>query len=91
MCQASTTSSTTNGAKYRERYAKETKGDGWYSFDYKGVHFIGLVNGMNLKEGGMRKVEGNVTFHIAMFTAFPQPAPKLASSTLQGTVTSSSW
>ena len=27
------------GAKYRERYAKESKGNGWHSFDYKGVHF----------------------------------------------------
>jgi Icc protein len=40
-------------AKHRERYAKETKGDGWYSFDYKGVHFIGLVSVMNLKAGGL--------------------------------------
>jgi hypothetical protein len=26
----------------------------------------------------MRKVEGNVTFHTAMSTAFPQPAPGTA-------------
>ncbi|HKV05986.1 MAG TPA: metallophosphoesterase [Candidatus Acidoferrales bacterium] len=134
-----------NGAQYREHYGNETKGDGWYSFDHKGVHFIGLVNVMNLKAGGlgnlgrdqldwlagdlkrqkhstpivvfahiplwavypewgwgtddsgqalsylrkfgsvsvlnghihqvMQKVEGNVTFHTAMSTAFPQPAP----------------
>ena len=134
-----------NGAQYRERYGKDAKGDGWHSFDYKGVHFIGLVNVMNLKAGGlgslgqeqlkwlesdvrslkhstpivvfahiplwavypewgwgtddseqalsylkrfgavavlnghihqvMQKVEGNVTFHTAMSTAFPQPAP----------------
>jgi 3',5'-cyclic-AMP phosphodiesterase len=42
-----------NGQQYRERYGKNTKGDGWYSFDQKGVHFIGLVNVMNLKAGGM--------------------------------------
>ena len=41
------------GAQYRERYGKGTRGDGWYSFDQKGVHFIGLVNVMNLKAGGL--------------------------------------
>ena len=139
-----------NGATYRERYAKGTHGDGWYSFDKKGVHFIGLVNVMNLKPGGlgtlgkdqlqwleddvkplsastpiivfahiplwsvypewgwgtddsaqalsylkrfgsvsvlnghihqtMQKVEGNVTFHTACSTAFPQPKPGSAPS-----------
>ena len=139
-----------NGAQYRERYGKGTHGDGWYSFDQKGVHFIGLVNVMNLKAGGlgnlgkdqlewveddvkhlkastpivvfahiplwsvypewgwgtddgaqalgylkrfgsvsvlnghihqvMQKVEGNVTFHTAMSTAFPQPQPGTAPS-----------
>jgi 3',5'-cyclic-AMP phosphodiesterase len=139
-----------NGAQYRERYGKDTLGDGWYSFDHKGVHFVGLVNVMNLKAGGlgslgndqlewlekdvkhlkhstpivvfahiplwsvypawgwgtddseqtlsylkkfgsvsvlnghihqvMQKVEGNVTFHTAMSTAFPQPAPGHAPS-----------
>ncbi len=139
-----------NGAQFRERYGKETFGDGWYSFDHKGVHFMGLVNVVNLKAGGlgslgsdqlewlkkdvkhlkhstpvvifahiplwtiypewgwgtddseqalsylkkfgsvsvlnghihqvMQKVEGNVTFHTAMSTAFPQPAPGQAAS-----------
>jgi Icc protein len=139
-----------DGKGYLERYAKGTKGAGWYSFDKKGVHFIGLVNVMNLKAGGlgslgheqlewmeddvkhlksstpivvfahiplwsvypewgwgtddsaqalaylkkfgsvtvlnghihqvMQKVEGNVTFHTAMSTAFPQPAPGSAPS-----------
>ena len=27
-----------------ERFGKGTHGSGWYSFDHKGVHFIGLVN-----------------------------------------------
>jgi len=36
---------------YRERYAKNAKGAGWYSFDANGVHFIGLVNVMNLQAG----------------------------------------
>jgi 3',5'-cyclic AMP phosphodiesterase CpdA len=135
---------------YRNRYGRGTKGAGWYSFDANGVHFIGLVNVVDLKAGGlgnlgneqlewleddlkgraastpivvfahiplwsvypawgwgtedatrtldylkrfgsvtvlnghihqiMQKVEGNVTFHTAMSTAFPQPAPGAASS-----------
>ena len=138
------------GASFRERYAKGSPGAGWRSFDKKGVHFIGLVNVMNLKAGGlgtlgheqlewlekdvkslksstpivvfahiplwtvypewgwgtedsaqalsylkkfgsvtvlnghihqtMQKVEGNVTFHTACSTAFPQPKPGEAPS-----------
>jgi 3',5'-cyclic-AMP phosphodiesterase len=141
---------TDNGESYRERYGKGTKGDGWYSFEHKGVHFIGLVNVLNLKAGGLgllgreqlewleddlrglsdgtpivvfahiplwtvypdwgwgtddseqalgylkrfgsvtvlnghihqvlQKVEGNVRFHTAMSTAFPQPQPGSAPS-----------
>ncbi|MGZ5836529.1 MAG: metallophosphoesterase family protein, partial [Xanthobacteraceae bacterium] len=135
---------------YGERYGRGTKGAGWYSFDAAGVHFVGLVNVVNLKAGGMgslgpeqiawltddlkdksastpivvfahiplwtvapewgwgtqdsaqalallarfgsvtvlnghihqlmQKVEGNVTFHTARSTAFPQPAPGTAPS-----------
>jgi 3',5'-cyclic AMP phosphodiesterase CpdA len=135
---------------YRDRYGRGTKGAGWYSFDANGVHFIGLVNVVDLKAGGlgnlgheqlewleadvkgrsastpivvfahiplwtvypewgwgtedgaqalsylkkfgsvtvlnghihqvMQKVEGNVTFHTARSTAFPQPAPGTAPS-----------
>ncbi len=135
---------------FKDRYGKGTKGDGWYSFDANGVHFVGLVNVHNLKAGGlgdlgadqlewleddvkgksastpivlfahiplwtiypdwgwgtddaaqalsylkrfgsvtvlnghihqvMQKVEGNVTFHTARSTAFPQPAPGTAPS-----------
>jgi 3',5'-cyclic AMP phosphodiesterase CpdA len=135
---------------YRERYGRGSKGDGWYSFDAGGVHFVGLVNVKNLKAGGMgslgadqlgwladdlkgktastpvvvfahiplwvvyeqwgwgtddgaqalgllkrfgsvtvlnghihqvmQKVEGNVAFHTARSTAFPQPAPGAAPS-----------
>lgn len=42
-----------DGQMFRERYAKNAKGSGWYSFDKSGVHFIGLVNVMNLKAGGL--------------------------------------
>jgi 3',5'-cyclic AMP phosphodiesterase CpdA len=139
-----------DGKQFLERYGKGSKGSGWYSFDKKGVHFIGLVNVMNLKAGGlgtlgheqlewleddvkhlkssvpvvvfahiplwtvypewgwgtedsaqalaylkkfgsvtvlnghihqtMQKVEGNVTFHTAASTAFPQPQPGQAPS-----------
>jgi 3',5'-cyclic-AMP phosphodiesterase len=139
-----------DGKQYLERYGKGSKGAGWYSFDKKGVHFIGLVNVLNLKAGGlgtlgaeqlewmendmkhlksstpivvfahiplwsiypewgwgtedsaqalaylkrfgsvtvlnghihqtMQKVEGNVTFHAAASTAFPQPQPGKAES-----------
>ena len=133
------------GKAYVDRYGKGTKGQGWYSFDDHGVHFIGLNNVVDLKAGGLgrlgpeqlawladdikgkssstpivvfahiplwtvyadwgwgtddglqaldmlkrfgsvtvlnghihqvlQKVEGNVTFHTAMSTAFPQPEP----------------
>jgi 3',5'-cyclic AMP phosphodiesterase CpdA len=134
-----------DGANFRERFGRNPQGQGWYGFDKNGVHFIGLVNVMNLKAGGlgtlgseqlewlekdvkhlkhstpivvfahiplwtvypqwgwgtddsaqtlsylkkfgsvtvlnghihqtMQKVEGNITFHTAFSTAFPQPAP----------------
>jgi Icc protein len=136
---------TDNGALYLSRYGKGTTGQGWYSFDYNGVHFVGLNNVLDLKTNGLgslgsdqlswldkdlrhhksdtpivvfahiplwsvypdwgwgtddsaqalallrrfgsvtvlnghihqtlQKVEGNITFHTAMSTAFPQPAP----------------
>jgi Icc protein len=139
---------TDNGASYLQRYGKGTKGGGWYSMDHSGVHFIGLVNVLNLKAGGlgtlgpdqiawlkkdvaglpsstpivlfahvplwtvypewgwgtddseqalgllkrfgsvtvlnghihqiMQKVEGHMSFHTAMSTAFPQPTPGTA-------------
>jgi 3',5'-cyclic-AMP phosphodiesterase len=44
---------TDSGKQFRDRYGKGTQGDGWYSFDQHGVHFVGLVNVMNLKPGGL--------------------------------------
>jgi 3',5'-cyclic AMP phosphodiesterase CpdA len=137
-----------DGKLYLERYGKGSAGNGWYSFDHKGVHFVGLVNVVQLEGMGklgddqlawlkkdvghlgsstpvvlfahiplwavypewgwstsdseqalsllkrfgsltvlnghihqvMQKVEGNVTFHTAMSTAFPQPSPGQAQS-----------
>lgn len=138
------------GQAYLDRYGKGARGAGWYSFDDHGVHFIGLVNVVDLKSGGLgnlgaeqlawleddlrdkgnstpivvfahiplyvlyeqwgwgtddggralallkrfgsvtvlnghihqlaQKVEGNMTFHTALSTAFPQPAPGSAPS-----------
>jgi len=139
-----------DGAQYLDRFGKGTQGHGWYSFDQKGVHFIGLVNvfgkaeqslgilgpdqldwlkkdlatlspstpivvfahvplwevypqwGWGTTDGAqaldmlkrfgsvtvlnghihqvVQKIEGNMTFHTARSTAFPQPvggtAPK---------------
>ena len=47
-----------DGKSYLERYGKNAQGAGWYSFDKKGVHFIGLVNVMNLKAGGLGSLGG---------------------------------
>jgi len=147
---------TDDGQLFRERFGRGTQGMGWQSFDYKGVHFVGLINVLNLKQGSgtglggngfgqlgqdqlawlkndvkglsnstpivvfahiplwtiapewgwgtdeseqallllkrfgsvtvlnghvhqiMQKVEGNVTFHTARSTAFPQPSPGTA-------------
>jgi len=44
---------TDNGEQYLQRFGKGSKGTGWYSFDHKGVHFVGLVNVANLKAGGL--------------------------------------
>ena len=139
-----------DGATFRERFGKGSAGAGWFSFDHAGVHFVGLVNVVDLKAGGlgnlgadqlawlkqdlagqaastpivvfahiplwtvyadwgwgtedgtqalellkrfgsvtvlnghihqvMQKVEGNIAFHTARSTAFPQPAPGAAPS-----------
>ena len=38
-------------AEYLKRYGKDTRGTGWYSFNHKGVHFVGLVNVGSAKSG----------------------------------------
>jgi len=40
------------GQKYRQAFGAGTRGDGWYSFDAGGVHFIGLVNTLHLQRLG---------------------------------------
>jgi 3',5'-cyclic AMP phosphodiesterase CpdA len=39
--------------RYLDRFGRDTRGNGWQSFDYKGAHFIGLVNVLDLKAGGL--------------------------------------
>jgi 3',5'-cyclic AMP phosphodiesterase CpdA len=41
------------GKLYRERYGKGTRGAGWYSFDFKGTHFVGLVNVAGISHGDL--------------------------------------
>ena len=41
------------GAAFLARYGKGATGGGWYSFDHGGVHFVALVNVINLKAGGL--------------------------------------
>jgi Icc protein len=42
-----------DGKSYLNRFGKGSKGDGWYSFNAGGVHFVGLVNVMNLQANGL--------------------------------------
>ena len=38
-----------HGKLFLQRFGAGTKGDGWYSYDHGGVHFIALVNVVNLQ------------------------------------------
>ncbi|MFD1049526.1 metallophosphoesterase family protein [Kibdelosporangium lantanae] len=51
-----------HGQKYRQAFGANTKGDGWYSFDIGGVHFISLVNTLSLEKLG---------HHIPLFEMYP--------------------
>ena len=42
-----------NGREYLNRFGSGARGDGWYSFDAAGVHFIALVNVVHLNPGGL--------------------------------------
>ncbi|MFA6220445.1 MAG: metallophosphoesterase [Erythrobacter sp.] len=43
----------TDPRAFLDRFGKGTKGDGWYSFDANGAHFIALVNAVHLADRGM--------------------------------------
>ncbi|GAA4622870.1 metallophosphoesterase [Actinoallomurus vinaceus] len=40
------------GQKYRRAFGSGTRGEGWYSFDMKGMHFIALVNTLHMSKLG---------------------------------------
>ena len=42
-----------NGAEFFRRFGEKQHTGGWYSFDQDGVHFVGLINVLNLKAGGL--------------------------------------
>jgi 3',5'-cyclic AMP phosphodiesterase CpdA len=42
-----------NGAEFFRRFGEKQHAGGWYSFDQDGVHFVGLINVLNLKAGGL--------------------------------------
>ena len=33
-----------DGEQYKQRFGKGLMGNGWYSYNHKGVHFVGLNN-----------------------------------------------
>ena len=41
------------GSEYFARFGKASDNRGYYSFDHQGVHFVGLVNVMHFKAGGL--------------------------------------
>ncbi len=42
-----------DGAEFFRRFGERQQDGGWYSFDHRGVHFVGLINVLNLKAGGL--------------------------------------
>ncbi|HUA79011.1 MAG TPA: metallophosphoesterase [Dyella sp.] len=42
-----------NGAEFFRRFGEKQHDGGWYSFDQDGVHFVGLINVLHLKAGGL--------------------------------------
>lgn len=42
-----------DGRPFFERFTKGAEAGGWYSFDQRGVHFVGLNNVMDLRAGGL--------------------------------------
>lgn len=43
----------TDPAPFRDRFNKGAQGDGWYSFDAGGAHFVALINAARLGDRGM--------------------------------------
>ena len=74
---------TDEGKIYFERFGKGTDGSGWQSFDYDGVHFVGLVNVLNLKEGTGTGLGGSGLGQLGMAQLewLEKDVKKLSSST----------
>ena len=64
----------------RSATARARKGAGWYSFDPDGVHFIGLVNVVNLKAGGLGKLGAEQLDWLADDLARPRRRARRSSS-----------
>ena len=64
------------GKAYLDRYGKGTKGQGWYSFDDHGVHFIGLVNVVDLKAGGLGRLGADQLAWLADCLLYTSPSPR---------------
>ena len=45
-----------NPRPYLDRFGRNTRGDGWYSFDAGGVHFVGLINVLQFVDAGTGKL-----------------------------------
>ena len=59
-----------NGKEFFSRFgAKTAQPGGWYSFDQNGIHFIGLVNVLNLKAGGLGSLGDDQLQWLAKDTA----------------------
>jgi 3',5'-cyclic-AMP phosphodiesterase len=41
------------GKPFFERFGKKSAAGGWYSFDQGGIHFVALINVLNLRPGGL--------------------------------------
>jgi len=71
-----------DGKQYLERFGKNTRGGGWYSFEKKGVHFIGLVHVTNLKAGGLALSAGSsLNGSKTMYSISPPARPSSFSRT----------
>ena len=48
-----------NGAEFFRRFGAGSSGRGWYSFDHRGLHCVGLVNVLDFKPGGLGQLGGD--------------------------------
>lgn len=65
-----------NGAEFFKRFGGGVNGKGYYSFDYKGTHCVGLVNVLDFKQGG-----GMTTLGAEQLEWVEDDLKKLSSST----------